>query len=71
MNKLWRKWFPKYRIVKVAKEGYFINYRVEERFLLFLWYLERAFDSEEAARYHIKSLRAEREKPWTKVIHKE
>lgn len=71
LKSLWRKWFPKYRIVKVAKEGYFLVYRVEERFLLFLWDFDRAFDTEDGARYHIKSLRADREKPWTKVIHKE
>lgn len=68
---LWREWFPKYRVVKVAKEGFYINYQVQSRFCLLLWEFERAFRSEDEARYHIKTLRAEREKPWTKVIHKE
>lgn len=71
MIKWWRRLWPKYRVLKVFKEGYYVLYKVQSRELLFLWYDERSFNTKEDAERHIWDLRRESQKPITTVVYTE
>lgn len=67
MRKLW----PRYRIVKIFKEGYYVLYKVQTRLCIFFWDDGRSFNTKQEAETHIWDLRRRKEKPITTVVHTE